>query len=121
MLAGLWSAHPDELRADMQQYYGIDWDRRREHTATHVAALAAQLPGDARTFRAENPDCVIDYRTAVLMRMEHGIRTLAWMQTKDGQKGRKRPKAMELPSEQLRKRERVENAIAWERLRGGDC
>ena len=105
----------------MQQYYGIDWDRRREHTATHVAALAAQLPSDARTFRAENPDCVIDYKTAVLIRMEHGIRTLAWMQTKDGQKGRKRPKTMELPSEQLRKRERVENAIAWERLRGGDC
>lgn len=116
----MWSAHPDELRADLQQYYGVDWDRRREHTATHVAALAAQLPSDARTFRAENPDCVIDYRTAVLMRMEHGIRTLAWMQTKDGQKGRKCPKPMELPSERERKRGIVERAIAREKARGGD-
>lgn len=50
--------HPDELRADVQQYYGIDLDHAMagEHAATHIAALVCQLPIDARIRIANNQD-----------------------------------------------------------------
>lgn len=51
-------ANPDALRADLQQYYGIDLDHAMagEHTPEHVAALVAQLPAGARLLVAANPD-----------------------------------------------------------------
>ena len=53
------AAHPDELRADLQEVYGVDIDRALylgEHSVAHVAALAVQLPSTARVCVAENPD-----------------------------------------------------------------
>lgn len=50
--------HPSALRADLQQYYGIDLDRAQAgaHTAAHVAALVAELPQDSRCMVALNPE-----------------------------------------------------------------
>lgn len=58
LLARLMDEHPGALRADLQQYYGIDLDHamRGEHSAGHVAALAEHLPKDARVFVEVNGD-----------------------------------------------------------------
>lgn len=50
--------HEDELRADLQQTYGIDLDKAMggEHSAAHIAALTAQLPAGARIRVCESPD-----------------------------------------------------------------
>ena len=57
-LAAELSEHEDELRADLQQYYGIDLDRAEagEHAALHVAALTVQLPQNARVRVAADKD-----------------------------------------------------------------
>ena len=58
-LAAVWVDHPDELRADMQEHYGIDVDHAMDgaHSASHIAVLCEQLPRRSRTARAMNPDC----------------------------------------------------------------
>lgn len=58
VLATELALHEDELRADLQQHYGIDLDGAMcgRHTAPHVAALVVQLPQDARLRVAEDAD-----------------------------------------------------------------
>lgn len=57
-LASVVANHEDELRADLQQYYGIDLDAAidGQHTAKHIAALAIQLPLDSRIGKKANKD-----------------------------------------------------------------
>lgn len=57
-LASVVANHEDELRADFQQYYGIDLDAAidGQHTAKHIAALAVQLPLDSRISKKANKD-----------------------------------------------------------------
>lgn len=52
--------YPNELRADLQAFYGIDLDRAMagEHGASHVAALVSCLPPGSRVSVAVNPDNV---------------------------------------------------------------
>lgn len=59
-LANELRLHPDELRADLQQYYGIDIDAAMcgGHSPRHVAALLLQLPQDCRIARIESADAV---------------------------------------------------------------
>ena len=58
LLAALVSESPDALRADLQRVYGVDIDRAMagEHSAEHIAALAAHLPSDACVYKARNQD-----------------------------------------------------------------
>lgn len=58
MLAYAYREHEGELRADLQQYYGIDLDRAMagEHTAGHLAELVRHLPDGARVRVAIDPD-----------------------------------------------------------------
>ena len=46
------------LRADLQQYFGIDLDAamRGEHSASHIALLVTQLPQQARLVQFINKD-----------------------------------------------------------------
>ena len=46
------------LRADLQQFYGIDLDAAASglHTTRHIAMLVSQLPQESRLVRALNPD-----------------------------------------------------------------
>lgn len=57
-LASVVANHEDELRADLQQYYGIDLDAAidGQHTAKHIAALTIQLPLDSRISKKANKD-----------------------------------------------------------------
>lgn len=59
MLLGLLMAeHPDALRADLQQYYGICLDSAMAggYRAAHIAALISELPQDSRCRIAIDPE-----------------------------------------------------------------
>lgn len=47
--------HHDELEADFQQYYGLNFDKELEKDAMRTSRLFAQLPQGARTFIAIYP------------------------------------------------------------------
>ena len=73
-------AHEDELRADLQQTYGIDLDRAMagEHTAAHVAALVVQLPPDARLRVVEDKDALWTLSDVVNVSTLNALRMFMW-------------------------------------------
>jgi hypothetical protein len=79
-LAAEYDAHEDELRADLQQTYGVDIDRAMggEHTAAHVAALVVQLPPDARVRVAEDRDAVWTLSDVVNVSTLNSLRLFMW-------------------------------------------
>ena len=79
-LAAEYGAHEDELRADLQQTYGVDIDRAMagEHTAAHVAALVVQLPPDARVRVAEDRDALWTLTDVVNVSTLNSLRMFMW-------------------------------------------
>lgn len=57
-LASAWRRHPSELRADLQEVYGIDWDRvlSGEVSLTQAAACAACLRPGSRVLEADDAE-----------------------------------------------------------------
>ena len=102
-------ARPDEMRADFQQFYGLNLDDMgRAYTYLHAAALTAQLPRESRTVLADAPEAAWSDADEMLRRIEHAARVLAWQQTKDGAKGRNAPRPLPSPVEQAKVRHKVE-------------
>ena len=100
--------HPQELRADFQQYYGLNLDSMGvEYSYAHAACLVTQLPPNARIFAAINPDLSLTYAEWLLTQIEYNLRVLAWQNSKDGQKGRNAPKLPKSPSEIAAEKERA--------------
>lgn len=71
-LASVIAEHEAPLRADLQQYFGIDLDAamRGEHSARHIALLVTQLPQQARLTQLVNKDAawtLTDVLMAVLI------------------------------------------------------
>lgn len=97
MLGNLLHEKPDELRADMQQVYGLCLD---EWTSSpiHYAVLARQLPPSSRICGG------VGTETALLNAIEYNTRVLCWQKTKDAQHGRKKPKPIELSPSKKRDR-----------------
>jgi hypothetical protein len=79
-LVAEYVAHEDELRADLQQTYGIDLDRAMagEHTARHIAALVVQLPPDARVRVAENKDALWTLSDVINVSTLNSLRLFMW-------------------------------------------
>lgn len=73
----------------------------------HAADLAAMLPSDSLVFKAENPALEWGEVMYMLRNIEFMLRVLAWQNTKDGQKGRKKPKPIETPSERAELRDKA--------------
>ena len=100
--------HPAELRADFQQYYGLNIDGMGvDFSMLHAADLAAQLPHDSRTFRAENTELEWTDRDYMLWSIEYSLRVLRWQPTKDGQKDRNKPRPLPTPADRARVEEKV--------------
>lgn len=79
-----------------------------DYTVTHAAALAACLPTDSATLRAEFPAnrwTITDY---LLRAIEFNTRVLCWQKSKDGQSGRNKPKPMSTPIDEARMRKKAE-------------
>jgi hypothetical protein len=102
-LAGFIVRHPAELRADFQQYYGLNIDGMgQEFDVFHAADLAAQLPSDSRTFKAENVELEWTDSDYMLWSIEFSLRVLRWQNTEDGRKNRNKPRPLPTPAEHAR-------------------
>ena len=79
-LAAMWRDHPDELRADLQETYGIDIEAAMAgaHSCPHVASLVSQLPLDARVHVAIEPDAKWTQRDVLLANLVNLLSGLIW-------------------------------------------
>lgn len=73
-----------------------------EYGFLHAACLCDQLPKESRVARAQSPELKWDDSDYLLSRIEEGVRTLVWQQTKDGHKGRNVPKPNPTPVDEAR-------------------
>ena len=92
MLAAVIAKYPDELRADLQQYYGIDLDHAvaGEHSADHVAALVRCLPSDSRIRVREDPDAMWTLETVLQASLLNAFTGFMWGMSDKAKRG-KRP------------------------------
>lgn len=72
--------HESQLRADLQQYYGIDFDRARagEHTPYHLACLLVELPSNARVRVAEDSDAFWTLENVISASVVNSINALIY-------------------------------------------
>ena len=111
LLARLLSDKPCELRADMQQYYGLDLDGMGvAYSHAHAACCAAQLPAGARVWRGT----AAEWGTAeyLLASVEHSLRVIAWQNTEDAAKRRNYPKPIDTPASREERERHAANAMA---------
>ena len=96
--------HPDELRADFAEFYRLDLDGLgRDYSTIHAAALLAQLPEGARTWRAYNADAAWTSDRALMAAMVNDLNWLVWSQTKDARHGRNKPRQIGPSADRPRK------------------
>lgn len=112
-----WADHPCELVADFRQYYGIDLPLDEEgmdaiEDGTRWGILWQQLPADSRTARLAEPDLAWGDAERLLHMMEYHLRVLVWQRSKDGGKGRNRPKPLKTPMERAKNRRAADSALA---------
>ena len=91
MLAGIMADDPDSLLCDMAETYHV-YDIRAIPLRT-AAALALGLGPDSRTMRRISGSKATMTETLLAV-IADGINTLVWFKTKDGQKGRNRPRRL---------------------------
>lgn len=88
------------MRADFQQYYGLNLDGMgTAYSYLHAAFLCAELPTDSRVNRAYNPDAAYTLTDLLLRNIEHDLRVIAWQRTEDAKHQRNFPEPLPLPSE----------------------
>lgn len=79
----------DALICDLWETYQVtNWRALPLQTA---AVLASGLSGDSRIKKAISKAPAYDLSDILLAVIADGVKLLAWMQTRDGQKGRNRP------------------------------
>lgn len=84
--------HPDELRADLQEFYGLCLDGMgRDFSTIHAAALVVQLPEGSRVRSAYRPDAVWTVDRSLMAGVLNALNFIAWTKTRDGQRNRNRP------------------------------
>lgn len=89
LLAALIDTSEDALRADLQRYYGIDLDHAMagEHSAGHVAALAAYLPSDAATHIMNDGDAVWTLEATLTAALLNTLNALAYGMSDKAKRG----------------------------------
>lgn len=86
---------PDRLRADFQQYYGLDLDGMgTAYSMAHAADLAANLPPDSRCGVAEDPLNGWTRDQCLLALIEYRLHEWNWAHTKDAKTGANRPELL---------------------------
>jgi len=65
------------------------------YTVLHAADLAANLPNESRCMCALEPVLEWSKQDQMLAEAVNMLRLLVWAQSKDGQKGRRRPKMID--------------------------
>ena len=91
--AGWRRAYPAQLRADFQQYYGLNLDGMgRGYTAMHAADLAVMLPSDSRTYLAIDPENSWTLEAQLSADMVNAARDLVWLEADAKRRRSNRPK-----------------------------
>lgn len=102
--------HPGELRADFQRFYGLNLDGMGcEYSVSHAACLACHLPSDSATLQAVYPQNGWTQTEYLLHAIEYDLRVLIWQNSKDGTKGKNKPKPLQTPEERERIRQKANN------------
>lgn len=110
MLARLAEEFPGELRADFQQYYGLNIDDMGVlYTHSHAAELAAYLPKGCRTRAAVHPCDEWSEELYILSSIEYSLRVLAWQNTDAAKKGLGKPKPLRTPAQTAEIERRIED------------
>ncbi|WP_270207996.1 hypothetical protein [Eggerthella lenta] len=92
-LAGWRRLYPAELRADFQQYYGLNIDRMgREYSALHAADLAVMLPSNSRTYLAIDPENAWTLEAQLSAAVVNAARDLVWLEADAKRRMSNRPK-----------------------------
>lgn len=92
MLARALEEHGGAVRADFQQYYGLNIDEMGEAYSTlHAAELLVELPGESRVKRIYSDDGPWTFDRTLMALAVNALNVLVWQRTKDGSKGRNRP------------------------------
>ena len=85
--------HPTALRADFQQYYGLNVDGMgRDYSTLHAADLLTMLPEGSRVAACYDESSAWTSDRTLMAAMVNDLNWLVWSKTKDAQKGRNRPK-----------------------------
>ena len=66
------------MRADLQRFYGIDWDKAQEHSPIHIAALVKHLPQDSAICRAYDEDAQWTMDRVLLATIANSLHMLMW-------------------------------------------
>lgn len=77
-----------------------------------AATLWSQLPRESRTVARRAPDAMWGEAEWMLWSIEHAVRTIAWMLSEDGAKGRNAPAPLETPGQAADARRRAESALS---------
>ena len=80
MLATEYRVHESELRADLQEHYGVNLDRAMagEHSAWHISCLVEQLPLSARIRIASDADCAWGLQEVLTASLVNSLNGLIW-------------------------------------------
>ncbi|MEG1827698.1 MAG: hypothetical protein RR218_10615 [Gordonibacter sp.] len=101
------------MAADFRQFYGIDLPVEGDEVpdAVRMAVLWSQLPRESRVMRIHKPSLLWGDSERLLWSIEHSMRVLAWMRTKDAEKGRGFPKPLATPEQTVNNDRRAEAAL----------
>lgn len=98
------------MRADFQQFYGLNIDDMgTAYSYRHAAYLYVQLPAESRLARKQDPDLEWGVTGAFLSEIEYWLHVLVWQKTEDGRKGTNQPERIPQPSKKEAERRRIEN------------
>lgn len=80
MLAAALVDTEDELRADLQQHYGIDLDHAMagKHTPNHLGALIRFLPSNSNLAQSHNQDASWTRMETIQASLLNNLRGLIW-------------------------------------------
>lgn len=100
VLARLVKQHPAQLRADFQQFYGLNLDGMgTDYSVLHAADLAAQLPQESRCVAVESQPASWTRSERLLALIEYYAHAWVWAHSEDAKKKRNVPE-LRIPTSQ---------------------
>lgn len=90
-LASVVAESEPMLRADLQQYFGIDLDAAMDgkHSASHIAQLVANLPQEARLVHSVNADSQWSLTDVLLAVLINNFRLFVYGMSDPKKRGKK--------------------------------
>jgi hypothetical protein len=103
MLSVIWREYPDELEADLQEYFNLNIEQAGEtFSVRHCAVCTTQLPPQSRTKIAIDPAAEWGWQEHLLASELDALHLLLWQ---NGGAKRNRPKPIERPTRKQPKEE----------------